>query len=337
MNYPDEEVRKDLYHLRNHRGADQLIQALEEDTSPPSELNEIVEQIGESCVRQLLGADGEPWLSFWTTSQEENWSEKQSRLYEQIVELWEDGVIADFDYNRIPPRIETDPREGWEDYVEQHRQLRRWARFNDLEVRGFRREDGYVEFPETFLTVRNVYHRLYTLPTEDQDPTGLLGVFPCFDGRTQYTVESYLGSLSEGEGWRNRIEQMGITTPDHGEHGSIKAELAQDPGRTVGEKWTLVEDEESVGYTSASGTGRADLLFEHDETDRYLIVEIKPRSGSVDKAFGQVGRYRHQFLADHADLDLSVEDVEIAIAAPEFRDAHEALADEWGVRLVNVN
>ncbi len=329
-----------LYGIVNRNGRQHVLDVLTgsvEDTDVAEQLDTIVDEIGQDRTEQLLGVGDLPWVTLWVTNRSSDLSDKRQELVNRLKDLWDDGKIASFSTNRVPPTVRREGPHTRRDHVERHRQFRRWARQHGLTLSAFDRTDDAVKFPGTFLTVRNVHYRTYSLPTEDRDPTGLVAVFPCFDGTTRYTVRSYLEALDEGQHWRSRTAQMGITTPDYGDHGSIKARLAQSPTDTVGPNWTTVDDEEYVGYTTVGGSGRLDLLFKHVEEERYLLVEVKPDPDDVDTAFGQVGRYRHQFLADSGIPSLGVDDVEVAIAAPEFREPHRELADEWDVRLITVN
>lgn len=329
-----------LYELMNRNGRQHVLDILRGDSEDPNvtdELDTIVEKLDRDRVEQLLGADGLPWLTLWVTNQLSELSDEQRALMDLLDDLWNDGKIASFDTSRVPPRLRREGPHTRPDHVERHRQFHRWAGRQGLKLPGFNSNDDFVEFPDMFLTVRNVSHGKYSLQTEDRDPTGLVAVFPCFDGTTRYTVRSYLEALDEGQHWRTRTRQMGITTPDYGDHGSIKARLAQSPADTVGESWRTADDEEYVGQTTVGGSGRVDLLFEHTEVERYLLVEVKSDPDRVDAAFGQVGRYRHQFLADSGIPDLGVDDIELAIAAPEFYEPHRELADEWNVRLIDVD
>ena len=84
-------------------------------------------------------------------------------------------------------------------------------------------------------------------------------------------------------------------------------------------------------------SGRIDLVFKSETDERYLLVEVKPDKDGVDSAFGQVGRYKHQFLANTSLPHLSTTDIRLAIAAPDVYDAHQRIAKEWDIELIQVN
>jgi hypothetical protein len=80
--------------------------------------------------------------------------------------------------------------------------------------------------------------------------------------------------------------------------------------------------------------GDVDLLFRHQDGSQHLLVEAKSTPTEVDKAFGQLLRYKYRFLDDRPGL--AEEHVELAIAAPDFWPAHQDAAAELGIELVTV-
>jgi hypothetical protein len=162
-------------------------------------------------------------------------------------------------------------------------------------------------------------------------------VFPCSDGRNHYTINDYLSAVESGEEWRCTDHVDSLTYRDHGAHGAIKARIAQHPAETIGSEWQLFDDERGTGNFGANETGRIDLVFSHRSDRRFLLVEVKPSREVVDSAFGQLGRYKYQFLKDDVDIQLTADDIDLAIAAPEFAPSHERFADEIGIRSFKID
>jgi len=162
----------------------------------------------------------------------------------------------------------------------------------------------------------------------------LKGFFPCSDGEYEYTVEHFLKSLKENEDWENWDKNIsGSPVRDSSPiHGAIKSNLLKKVSTRLGEEWESSEKEEEkyVGENE----WRADLIFKHESETRYNLVEVKPSKGpeEIDKAFGQLFRYRHSFVNDK--INVSLDDIELTIAAPDFYDSHKEAAEELGINLV---
>jgi hypothetical protein len=73
-----------------------------------------------------------------------------------------------------------------------------------------------------------------------------------------------------------------------------------------------------------------DVVFEGD--DEYMLVEVKSGAKGVDKAFGQLLRYRYLLANDR--INLGKEDIDLAVAAPDFYRSHEVVASDVGIELI---
>jgi hypothetical protein len=199
---------------------------------------------------------------------------------------------------------------------------RRWARNRGFEIplKKLSGNDRLV-LPEIFLTLN-----------EDGQ---LKGFFPCSDGETGYSVEWILNCLEEGRDWEKWEDNPStLSTKDPSRvHGAIKSHIKNNPEELLGEGWRYSEDEYVVG--GFGGGGQIDLIFKHESETRYNLVEVKPskETEKVDRAFGQLFRYRHSFVNDK--ISVGVGDVELTIAAPDFHDSHREAAEELGISLVH--
>jgi hypothetical protein len=222
----------------------------------------------------------------------------------------------------------------------------RWANRNDLSLEPFfirKSQSTYeeIQFPEIYLVVKDAPDRLYTAPAApypDRDGLATVrGVFPCADSKRKYEITDYLNAVKNGENWKNRSINQSLSTPDHGAHGSIKSDVYQNSDRILGEEWLLLQDEYPVGEISSDDVGRIDLAFEHQSNERYLLVEVKPEKEKVDKAIGQIYRYKYKFLEDSNLPHLTPDDISLVIVAPEFHNTHIKAASELGVDLIEAS
>ena len=95
-------------------------------------------------------------------------------------------------------------------------------------------------------------------------------------------------------------------------------------------------DEDPVGDKFAEDRGYIDLAFQHKSENRHLLVEVKPEKDLLDKAIGQIYRYKYKFLQESNLPHVTADDIELAIAAPEFHDTHVQAAEELGIDLIQV-
>lgn len=82
---------------------------------------------------------------------------------------------------------------------------------------------------------------------------------------------------------------------------------------TLGAEWVLFEDETGTdaGYEYQTAIGRIDLLAEHKEEDRWLVIELK-RGQTSDETVGQVLRYIGAVREELAGEDDDIEGLIIA-------------------------
>jgi hypothetical protein len=162
--------------------------------------------------------------------------------------------------------------------------------------------------------------------------TGLSGFFPCSDGETEYSIEGVIERLEEGGDWEKWGEnESTLSSGDPSKiHGAIKSYIKGNSEEELGGEWKYIKEEYPVGVNEWS----IDLIFKHRSDNKYNLVEAKPskEAEKIDKAFGQLFRYRHSFLKNK--VNVSLDDVELTIAAPDFYDAHQEAAEELGIQLV---
>lgn len=214
--------------------------------------------------------------------------------------------------------------------LERYDEAQEWARNHDYSLEPFfdkRRlsrdqTDPFVFFP-------NIYLLAY-------EGIKVQGVFPCSDENTVYEIEDYLVALEEGRDWERYSSGSTLDTPDYGSHGAIKAYIKENLASVLGEEWTEAKDEFLV---ESELRGRIDLLCRHKDKRRFKLIEVKPAKDKdeIDKAFGQIFRYKHQFLADKNIPGLGADEVELAIAAPGFYKFHSAAAEEASIELLEIS
>jgi hypothetical protein len=327
-----------IFDHRTYNGIEELEARLDSDNPVDGHddpLADAIATVGVSRVRQLLGLDGELWYTVWT-ARTADVDDQVEVIRDRLDSLWTAGTIADYDVKSIPKRLDPDAARA--DQVQMYQELQACAARKDLTLDPFfRRDENGIILPDVFLVVRSVSHRLYSIPTEDRDTSGLNLVFPCSDGRHHYSIIDYLSAVKAGEEWRDSEHVTALSQRDFGAHGAIKARIAQRPGEIIGTDWQFFGDERGTKNPGAEDAGRIDLVFSHRIDRRFLLVEVKPSRQEVDSAFGQLGRYKYQFIDDVGDPELTADDVELAIAAPEFTPSHRRFADDVGIKLLEVD
>jgi RecB family endonuclease NucS len=85
------------------------------------------------------------------------------------------------------------------------------------------------------------------------------------------------------------------------------------PTTTLAEEWQLYaeEGEPEAGFEYPVKVGYIDLLAQHREEDRWLVIELKRDQGS-DRTVGQVLRYMGAVRRELAEEDDAVEGLIIA-------------------------
>lgn len=329
-----------VYKARNFHGTEGVVAAVErgDEGNLFEGLDQAVKVLGESRTRQVLGLKGGYWITLYTTQDTPETEQRQESVIARLQDLWEEGKIAAYSGRSAPKHARADGHNDHRHWMEAFHQYRAWAGRHQLNLEPFfttRDNRERAVFPDLFLVARSQAGRLYKLPSGDRDTSVLEAVFPCSDGEQHYVIEDYLDSVETETHWLEKRESEGPTIPDSGTHGAIKGRLFRNPGETVGEEWTLPSDEYPVEL-SEEDRGWVDIVFQHRSEKQYMLVEVKPDADKVDDAFGQVGRYKHQFVESNALPHLTADQVHVAIAAPEFHDSHRRLAEEWGVNLIEV-
>jgi len=251
-------------------------------------------------------------------------------IRQRLTDLERNELIADYKMFSGDKSIASDYRGGagsgydiqlFDDCVE-------WAEEHGYELPTFREEPRSsggterVHFPDCFLIARK--------------GIDVVGAFPHTEDGAVVSPEDFLQRLESGTDWEFIDSGDTLTAGDPGPHGSLKAYLKANLQEIVGEEWTDVDDEYPVASEVA---GQIDLFCRHRSGDRYLLIEVKPDRDrrKIDRAFGQVLRYRAQYLADSTRPGLSRQDIQLAIAAPGFYDFHKEAAEAADVRLIEVS
>lgn len=258
---------------------------------------------------------------------------ERNSIERRLEELEKSGTISGFEiftkaWDRMMSPEHRNNRGGSMKFaIDKYDEFSHWASKNGLSLRPHFNQvdtlDGMIRFPDLCLAA--------------YDGLNVRGVFPCSDENTVYTVDDYLTAIEQGEDWRDWKQGNQSLSPDWGAHGDVKLHIVYNPDEIVGKEWEFVVDEYSVQSGQyEEERGRIDLVFKHTRKEKFLLIEVKPNRDEVDAAFGQALRYRYQFLGDRNVPGLGPEDVELAIAAPDFYESHRRAAQEIGVQLLSV-
>lgn len=208
----------------------------------------------------------------------------------------------------------------------------RWAGRHDFTLPpSFRLEDG-----RSFTTVHlpDVMLMIYQ---DSSSHTNLTGVFPIFDEDLGeiITVEDYLNAIEREEDWEPASADL---TYAIGKHGAIKDHLRKNPSR-LGDVWVFFESEYSINDEYSEHSWKIDLVFKHESRVEFLLVEIKssPDVDVVDKAFGQLLRYKPKFLEEKNLPNLVMEDIQLAVAVPRVPSPYEWVEKEYRIKLIEVS
>lgn len=256
---------------------------------------------------------------------------KLDTITQRLSEFEQDGLIAGYNVLSGDKSIASAHRGGTGSTafdVERFDESMEWADDHGYELPTFREAPlstggtDRIHFPDCLLMARK--------------GTDVVGVFPHTEDGTVVSPEDFLQRIESGTDWEFIDSGDTLTTGDPGPHGTLKAYLKANLEEIVGREWTDVDDEYPVASEVA---GQIDLFCRHRSGDRYLLIEVKPDRDrrKIDRAFGQVLRYRAQYLADSARPGLSRQDVELAIAAPGFYDFHRDAAEAADIRLIEIS
>lgn len=171
---------------------------------------------------------------------------------------------------------------------------------------------GFSYLPSSFLFV-----------TEGEE---LREVFPCDISGTQFDAQEFLESLLQGEPWNRQL----VPEKKQTNHETLIQRIVDNPnilepgltlaGRTV----HLSRDFGEVGYV--------DLIFE-DKEGLHLLVEVKVKSDEIDKAIGQVRRYRELYAKQNF---VSLDKLRLGIACPSIPELSRATCQEIGIECFEI-
>lgn len=261
--------------------------------------------------------------------------DRVNQLRTRMNELEQRDLIASYDIMTTTtgtPREDSQTRGGVRRrYTELFDEYQKWARQHNLALgAGFYERESrtpYIEFPELYLVTRA--------------GLDIRGVFPCVERPSEndvheYTITDYLTAVEKGNDWRTERPPTPRTF-ELTEHDMIQAHLKNNISEFVDESWKHFETEYSViDTTSSKKEGRIDLVFRREiNGEEYLLVEVKPGRDKIDKAFGQLLRYQYSFVEKHTTPNLETDQIELAIAAPNFYESHRKAADELGIYVID--
>jgi hypothetical protein len=309
-----QEAAEQLWDIKNRHGSKSIIHYLRGESYELSHdraaLNDVVETLGTHRALQLLSADGEPNVAVYHQNGADN------KLLSQLHELWENKQLARYRTEKLmsKPSHETASR--------LFQQCQSWASGRSITLPpAFEHDGDSYTFPETFAVV-----------VTDKK---VRGVYPHSHDCGYCRLETIIEVFKQG-GTSCEIARTwdASKSKDSGEHGHLKDVLHEHPTEYFGEGWADPRQEATVGSMYDPDRGDVDLLFRHQDGQQHLLVEAKSTPTEVDKAFGQLLRYKYRFLAERPGL--TEEHVELAIAAPDFWPAHQDAAAELGIELVTV-
>lgn len=271
---------------------------------------------------------------FYSKTHKSDPKSRAEQLEDRLMPLQKRELVDSYRISPSPDGVQqqNDPTRGGQarSWTKRFNRYQQWARQTGVGlIPEFKQRElthTRLEFPPLHLTVRS--------------STDLKGVFPCVEHDPaegiihRYTIDKYLNALEENRDWRTH-RSSNPRNLTHTTHDRIQAWLATTPDYLFDE-WHHIETEYSLSSTSLSDDdARVDLVFKQaDETERYLLIEVKPESDKVDKAFGQLLRYRYAFAEHHTTPDLEPDDVELAIATPEIGEYHERAAANLDITVI---
>lgn len=161
----------------------------------------------------------------------------------------------------------------------------------------------------------------------------LEGVFPCVYDESNAVIgpEDYLTTVEDGGSWRP-------TDPDlvdiaHEDKLDVITSYLMGHPEELGGRWIYAESDVDVGVE-----GTIDLVYEHEREDRYMIVAVKPNPNdreALDRAFGELLRYRRGF--NESRPDATMDGIDLALAGPSFPDIYEWIVRDAAIELVTVD
>lgn len=228
---------------------------------------------------------------------------KHERVGNLLAQLHEMGRIAEYTIEDYDSAFPTD---------EAHKELSN--RLRDFALRhhvGLARSFGSNRYgftypPEQFLLV--------------YEGDALREVFPCEVGEEIRPLE-YLERFASGQPWTTRTARA----KEGKKHATLVAQIASEPdllepGLTFrSQSVHLSRDFGEVGYV--------DLVFE-DRSGRLLLVEVKAGPEELDKATGQIFRYR-QLFAQQNGIEEST--IRLGVVCPYIPPQYRSLCESIGI------
>lgn len=310
----------ELWSVRNSVGTEAVVDYLRGNDDALSDqqrhrVSEVRETLGTDRIEQILGTDYEPSVTVYhiPTHPEADRTDVLNALHER----WEAGEIALYRTQQVMPALERGIDENL------YHQCNQWVLGRSIELPpAFDFDSPEPTFPDVFAvatvegTIRSVYPHSHE------------------SGYCALTAVTEFVSTGGHIDCQVRQSEGATRSADSGQHGHIKDVLHEELAGHLSNEWTDPIQEDPVGTREDAGQGAIDIRFRHQDEHRHLLVEVKTDPDRVDKAFGQLYRYKHRFLRDHPGVEQ--EDIELAIAAPEFWPAHEDSATELDIRLLTV-
>jgi hypothetical protein len=149
----------------------------------------------------------------------------------------------------------------------------------------------------------------------------LVEVFPCRVGDTEIGLLDFLGRLKRGEAWNTISYRAGKKTKHEELIGRI---LSNSNNLEIG----LTLHGKNVHVSQNFGElGFIDLIFT-DKNNRYLLVEVKVKPGEIDKAIGQILKYRELFARQNF---VEKERVRVGIACPFIPPQAKVICEGAGI------
>jgi hypothetical protein len=252
--------------------------------------------------------------------------------------LVDSGVLSEWDVQTIPgitrdadaDEMHANPR--WSRLI---REYRDWAhrRPEDIEILLYERFTSRNE-------ITNASHEKIRFDTpfiEVRQENELMGVFPSRIDDNIVRLPDAIEFLVDGD----IVENWTLDVSDYTSSGSPKHDAWRDlfidqSQELLGGGWKIREQEPSLSSEGVSGD--IDIVFYHPETERYCLVEIKPRlnNDALDKAIGQLYRYYELFLQQQRIDPVEARDVRLAIGSQSVTEMQHAIADRAGIELFEI-
>jgi len=233
-----------------------------------------------------------------------------------------------------------------EKWMKQFKCYHSWAReqAREWDLIGFQRTTTHqdrvyhnIEFPDLFFTLTSPAVRL-PLRTRKAH---LRAIFPARVGGIEITCSDAIEILLGEEHMPTKVTDVGDSKSSGSQiHDNWRDTLIDSWDRAVEEGWTCIDEEYNLNEGEGVGsTGDIDCVMRSDDGEEYYLVEIKPddeKHEDIDRALGQLLRYRELFLRERAYEELDYSNVHLAVGLPTVPPVYRDMATRYGIETIDI-